>query len=83
MTDVDTTAADMLEDLDHALAERGTRLVFAGLKDPVRAKIERCGLAGKIGTRDSFPTVESAVEAFRLTTGAEWPARSAGAGDVR
>jgi high affinity sulfate transporter 1 len=83
VTDVDTTAADMLEEVDEALTGRGTRLVFAELKDPVRAKIERYGLAGKIGPRDFFPTVESAVEAFRLTTGAEWPARSAGAGEVR
>jgi high affinity sulfate transporter 1 len=83
VTDVDTTAADMLEDLDETLTERGTRLVFAELKDPVRAKIECYGLARKIGPRDFFPTVESAVEAFRVTTGAEWPAGSAGAGKVR
>jgi MFS superfamily sulfate permease-like transporter len=83
VTDVDTTAADMLEDLDETLTERGTRLVFAELKDPVRAKIERYGLARKIGPRDFFPTVESAVEAFRVTTGAEWPVPSAGAGKVR
>jgi high affinity sulfate transporter 1 len=83
MTDVDTTASDMLEDLDETLTERGTRLVFAELKDPVRGKIERYGLARTIGPRDFFPTVETAVEAFRVQTGAQWPARSAGAGDVR
>jgi MFS superfamily sulfate permease-like transporter len=83
VTDVDTTASDMLEDLDETLAERGTRLVFAELKDPVRRKLERYGLARKIGPRDFFPTVDSAVEAFRVQTGAQWPARSAGAGDVR
>ena len=38
LTDVDTTAADMLEDLDEELNAAGTRLVFAELKDPVRAK---------------------------------------------
>ena len=41
MTDVDTTAADMLADLDAWLNERGVSLVFAELKDPVREKIER------------------------------------------
>ena len=40
MTDVDTTAADMLEELDATLNDRGISLVFAELKDPVRAKIE-------------------------------------------
>jgi MFS superfamily sulfate permease-like transporter len=78
VTDVDTTASDMLEDLDATLTERGTRLVFAELKDPVRRKIERYGLAKTIGPRDFFPTVGSAVAAFRLETGAEWSPRSAG-----
>ena len=41
ITDVDTTASDMLEDLDVALNEKGVSLVFAELKDSVRAKIER------------------------------------------
>ncbi len=36
MTDVDTTAADMLADLDEELNANGTSLVFAELKDPVR-----------------------------------------------
>ena len=38
ITDVDTTAADMLEDLDEALNGQGISLVFAELKDPVRVE---------------------------------------------
>ena len=38
VTDVDTTAADMLEDLDEGLNAQGISLVFAELKDPVRQK---------------------------------------------
>jgi high affinity sulfate transporter 1 len=72
MTDVDTTAADVLEELDQALNARGTCLVFAELKDPVRRKIERYGLTRTIDPRHFFPTVESAVAAFRSATGAEW-----------
>ena len=34
ITDVDTTAADMLEELDEDLNRRGISLVFAELKDP-------------------------------------------------
>ena len=72
MTDVDTTAADMLEELDVALNAQGTSLVFAELKDPVRRKIERYGLTETISSRHFFPTIESAVTAFRRETGAEW-----------
>src|SRR5664279_4269318 len=41
ITDVDTTAADMLTDLDEGLNAGGTSLVSAEVKDPVRRKIER------------------------------------------
>jgi high affinity sulfate transporter 1 len=74
MTDVDTTASDVLEDLDEALNAQGISLVFAELKDPVRRKIERYGLTRTINPRHFFPTVESAVEAYREQTGAEWAA---------
>jgi high affinity sulfate transporter 1 len=72
ITDVDTTAADVLFDLDRLLDERGQRLVFAELKDPVRRKIERYGLAHQIEARHFFPTVGAAVDAFRAQTGARW-----------
>jgi high affinity sulfate transporter 1 len=74
MTDVDTTASDVLEDLDEELNAQGISLVFAELKDPVRAKIERYGLTRTIDPRHFFPTIEAAVTAFRGETGAEWPA---------
>ena len=74
MTDVDTTASDVLEDLDEALNAAGISLVFAELKDPVRQKIERYGLTRTIDPRHFFPTLESAVTAFRQETGAEWTA---------
>ena len=74
LTDVDTTASDVLEELDEALNARGTSLVFAELKDPVRRKIERYGLTRTIDPRHFFPTIESAVAAFRQETGAEWAA---------
>jgi high affinity sulfate transporter 1 len=72
VTDVDTTASDVLEDLDETLNAQGISLVFAELKDPVRRKIERYGLTRTIDPRHFFPTVESAVAAFREETGAEW-----------
>ncbi|WP_420081568.1 SulP family inorganic anion transporter [Streptomyces sp. JL4002] len=72
MTDVDTTAADVLEELDEELNAAGVHLVFAELKDPVRRKIERYGLTRTIDARHFFPTVGSAVAAYRLRTGAQW-----------
>jgi high affinity sulfate transporter 1 len=77
ITDVDTTAADVLFELDHWLDGRGQRLVFAELKDPVRAKIERYGLASKIEPQHFFPTVGAAVQAFRERTGATWSGETA------
>ena len=72
VTDVDTTASDMLEDLDEALNAQGTSLVFAELKDPVREKIERYGLTRTIDPRHFYPTIGAAITAFREQTGAQW-----------
>ncbi len=74
VTDVDTTASDVLEELDASLNADGISLVFAELKDPVRRKIERYGLTRTIDPRHFFPTIESAVAAFRHQTDAEWTA---------
>jgi high affinity sulfate transporter 1 len=84
LTDVDTTAADMLEDLDQDLNDHGTSLVFAELKDPVRRKIERYGLDHSFEPGHFFPTIEAAVTAFQAETGAEWvgPDETAGPGEV-
>ena len=38
ITDIDTTAADMLEDLDQRINAAGVSLVFAEMKDPVRGR---------------------------------------------
>ena len=73
ITDVDTTAADMLADLDEELNAAGTSLVFAELKDPVRAKLERYELIGPLDPDHFFPTLDAAVDAFRdEQSGAEW-----------
>jgi high affinity sulfate transporter 1 len=76
VTDVDTTAADMLTELDEALNAEGVSLVFAELKDPVRAKIERYGLTRTIDPQHFFPTIDAAIAAFRDETGTQWAAGS-------
>jgi high affinity sulfate transporter 1 len=71
VTDVDTTASDVLEELDEMLNARHISLVFAELKDPVRRKIERYGLTRTIDPHHFFPTVDAAIAAFRRETGAD------------
>lgn len=77
MTDVDTTAADMLAELDSWLNARDVSLVFAEVKDPVRAKIVRYELERTIDPAHFFPTVDEAVAAYMAETGETWrdPAR--------
>ena len=71
ITDVDTTAADILEDLDLELNADGISLVFAELKTPVHQKIERYELTDTIN-----PTTSSRRSGRRSTltasTGAQW-----------
>jgi high affinity sulfate transporter 1 len=79
ITDVDTTAADVLIDLDRLLDERGQALLFAELKDPVRRKIDRYGLTRTFEPWHFFPTVEAAADAWCAKTGATWAAPAADA----
>ena len=72
ITDVDTTAADVLLELDVELNAQGTSLVFAELKHGVRVKIERYELTRQIDPRHFYRTVDAAVAAYMAETGAEW-----------
>ena len=77
ITDVDTTASDMLEELDIWLNERGVSLVFAEMKDPVRQKIERYELTRTIDPAHFFPTLDDAVAQYVKETGSTWQAPGA------
>jgi MFS superfamily sulfate permease-like transporter len=72
ITDVDTTAADMLHDLDVTLNADGVSLVFAEMKDPVRRKVDRYELTRTIDPSHFFPTLDAAVAAFQEQSGAQW-----------
>ena len=72
ITDVDTTASDMLQELDAWLNARGVSLVFAEMKDPVRAKIERYELTRTIDPAHFLPTLDDAVAEYVRQTGAQW-----------
>ena len=79
ITDIDTTAADMLEDLDIRLNEKGVSLVFAEMKSRVRDRVERYELTGTINPEHFYPTISEAVRAYQRHTGAEWPTESGSA----
>ncbi len=72
ITDVDTTAAEMLLELDTELKARGVELAFAEMKDPVKDRLERYGLQETIGPGSFFPTIGVAVKAFLEANHTEW-----------
>ncbi len=72
MTDVDTTAADVLAELDSWLDARDVALVFAELKDPVRKKLHRYELERAISPEHFFATLDEAVAAYITETGSTW-----------
>ena len=61
---MDTTASDILVDLDLELNAAGIHLVFAELKDYTRDKIVSYGLLDTIDNRHFYPTLEVAAEEF-------------------
>ena len=72
MTDIDMTAADMLEDLLTDVGRRGIRLRFAELKDPVKDRLRGYGLFERIGADAFYPTVGTAVDGYVEASGADW-----------
>lgn len=71
VTDVDTTACDMLEDLVASLDRHGVSLVFAEMSGPVKDKARRFGLSGAIPDDHFFVTIESAVQAWQEQAGGQ------------
>ena len=72
ITDVDTTAADMLIELSRELKEGGVELAFAEMKGPAKDKLKAYGLLRLIGEQRFFSTVGDAVHAYVEEHGVEW-----------
>jgi high affinity sulfate transporter 1 len=72
VTDIDTTAADVLRELDEELTGRGIVLGFAELKGPAKDRLRRYGLFAHVGEEHFFPTVGAAVSAYVRETGTPW-----------
>jgi len=72
ITDLDTTAADALKELDRELAVEGVDLRFAEMKDPVKDRLKRYALYERFGDDHFYPTVGAAVSAYLDATGITW-----------
>lgn len=64
ITDLDSTAAEMLDHLRQDLASKGIALVIARAKHPLRSRMRRLGLFDKIGAERFYASIRSAVAAF-------------------
>ncbi len=72
ITDIDTSAAVMLEALVSELSGRGVELAFAELKGPVKDRLVRYGLYAEIGPDRFHPTIGSAVRNFIDDYDVDW-----------
>ncbi len=81
ITDVDVTAAEMLEQLDLELNGAGIHLAFAELRDRLQDLTLRYGLMGSVDRDHFYPTLDAALAAIESQTGnlaeaqAQWPRR--------
>ena len=78
ITSVDTTAADMLEELDAELEALGIHFVFAEMKDAVRNEIRNYGMTWLAHSDAFYPTIGTAAKAYRQLTGIPKPGHEPG-----
>jgi sulfate permease, SulP family len=69
MGEVDLTGADALETLRAELEEQGIVLAIARLKQDPRDVLQPSGVLDRIGAEHVFPTLPTALDAFRAATG--------------
>jgi SulP family sulfate permease len=69
IVEVDITAADALEELRSTLVQRGIVVALARVKRDLADDLEPSGLLDRIGPDRVFPTLPTAVEAFRRWAG--------------
>lgn len=62
ITDIDSTGAEILDNLLDDLEVRGVSFCFAGLKGPVKDRLRDYGLYGRIGDENFYPNTISAVQ---------------------
>jgi SulP family sulfate permease len=65
ITDLDTTAVEILERLLGELSDEGVTLSFARVRTPVREMMKTTGFEEKAGSENFYLTIEQAVRAVR------------------
>lgn len=72
ITDIDITAADMLQELEESLGKQHIRLCFAEMKGPVKDRLKDYGLMSAWGRERFFPTIGKAVDAYVDSNKVQW-----------
>ena len=72
ITDVDSTAAEVLAELNSELESDGIELAFAEVKDPVKDKLKLYGLIESVGEERFYPTLGLAVRAHVDAHKVDW-----------
>ncbi len=65
---IDSSAAHALLEVAALMAERGTKLLIAGAKGPVRDVLRRAGVTDRIGEQNFFDQIHEAVSAATNTS---------------
>ena len=71
ISDLDSTAAEALENLDADLGRRGVELWIARANEPLRDLLQATGLTARIGEENIYPSVRAAVTAYHTRFGTE------------
>jgi MFS superfamily sulfate permease-like transporter len=69
VTDVDVTAAEMLEQLDNELNASGVHLAFAEMRSRLQDLTLRYGLLETLDREHFYPTLEAALEHIQADPG--------------
>jgi MFS superfamily sulfate permease-like transporter len=64
ITDLDVSAADMLEKLDRELNDAGTHLAFVEMRHRLQGLVQRYGLYETLDRDCVYPTLDAALEAI-------------------
>jgi len=70
ITDIDVTAADVLEQLDRELNGQGVNVAFVELRDRLKDLVLRYGLFGTLDREHFYPSMSAALDAIAAEGGA-------------
>ncbi len=75
ITDIDVTAAEMLEALDEELNDRGIHLAFVELRGRLQDLVRRYGLHTTLDQEHIYPSLDQAFSAIANSTPRTTPGR--------